>query len=146
MPGFPRSSISTVSSSQRMGYKSICLNSLPCPLGQGTSVEMWAGLGVGKMGNILHKIPGSGVWGHGPGRLLSTLDTFIFPESNSASGRARSRRGLFGIWRLESNQRPCSLQLTAGITPGPATCSRARLDGDRTAPDIHWPSGYTWSW
>lgn len=42
--------------------------------------------------------------GRGLGRLWSTLDTFIFPESNSASDRARSRRGLFSTWKLERDK------------------------------------------
>lgn len=105
MPGFPWSSIPIVNSSQRANGSQVDMPQFPSLWEQGPSMEMWAGLEVGKMGSILHNILGSGVWAHGPGRLLSTLDTFIFPESNSASGRARSRRGLFGTWKLESNQR-----------------------------------------
>lgn len=102
MPGFPWSTLLR----ELMAHKSICLDSLLC----GDRAPQWrCGQGWelvnGKMGSILHNILGFGVWGHGPGRLLSTLDTFIFPESNSASGRARSRRGLFGTWKLESSQR-----------------------------------------
>lgn len=44
-------------------------------------------------------------------------------------------------WLLFVFFQPSSLHLTAALILGPATSPRARLDGDRTASDIHWPSG-----
>lgn len=75
--------------------------------------KTWAVLGkregrVCKVGSTTHRanlFPSydTGVYrvGHGLGRHLSFLDTFIFPESNSASDNARPRRGLFNTWKLE---------------------------------------------
>lgn len=121
--GFPRrtrSSIQTTDarlssfSPQLMGHKFICLSSLPCPLGAGHFSGAVGSGGCWHMGSILHKSLEAAVWGHGPGRRLSMLDTFIFPESNSASGRARSRGGLFGCCKLESSQW-VSCQGTSGV-------------------------------
>lgn len=94
------------SSSLRNYWVTSSYTSIPFPVhwGQATLVEMWVGLGAGRWAVPSVSYWSLQCWGHGPGRLLSTLDTFIFPESNSASGRARSRRGLFGFWKLESNQ------------------------------------------
>ena len=46
----------------------------------------------------------SGGGEHGLGKFLSILDTFIFPESNSASDSARPGRGLFSTWKPERDK------------------------------------------
>lgn len=107
IPASPRSSISP-SALKLMDSKLhlLCLNSLTCPLGEGLisgDVGRAGRRGVlqdGQYPPYANLFP-SGGWEHGLGRLLSILDTFIFPESNSVSGSARPRRGLFGTWKLE---------------------------------------------
>ncbi|KAM4848424.1 centrosomal AT-AC splicing factor isoform X2 [Urocitellus parryii] len=101
------------------------LNSLPVHQGAGL-----VGEDVGRAGRefaiwaVPFMILGIRAWGHGLGRHLSTLDTFIFPESNSASGRARPRRELLSTWKMEREKQPSSFQLTATLILGPATSSR----------------------
>ena len=77
------------------------------------SVEMmWARLGGREGGKFARygqhpqylNLFTSGGWEHGLGKFLSIPDTFIFPESNSASDSARPRRGLFGTWKLERDK------------------------------------------
>lgn len=78
--------------------------------------------------------------------VRSVLEVGFPRRSQSTSDSARPRRGLFSTWKLEWDEQPSSLHLTAALILGPATSPRARLDGDRTASDIHWPSGYTRNW
>lgn len=111
IPGSPRSSISPTSSSKRTHGLHASSARLEFPYlsarGQALSVAMWAELGgreVCKMGSTIGQYTNlfpTGGWEHGLGRLLSIQDTFIFPESNSASGSARPRRRLFSTWKLE---------------------------------------------
>lgn len=68
--------------------------------------KMWAWLGgreVARWGSILNLFTYGG-GEHGLGKFLSILDTFIFPESNSASDSARPRRGLFSTWKPERDK------------------------------------------
>lgn len=90
----------------------LSLNSLTCPPGgrpcQWRCGQSWeGGREVCKMGSTICQYASlfpTGGWERGLGRLLSIQDTFIFPESNSASGSGRPRRWLFSTWRLERDQ------------------------------------------
>lgn len=109
IPASPRSKVSPLSSKKtHHPHGSPALLEFPylCIRGQVLSVgKMWAGLEWESLQDGQYPPYASlfpfGGWEHGLGRILSILDTFIFPESNSASGSARPRRGLFGTWKLE---------------------------------------------
>lgn len=57
--------------------------------------------------------------------VRSVLEVGFPRRSQSTSGSARPRRGLFGTWKLERNKQPSSLHLTAALILGPATSPRA---------------------
>nr|XP_023500723.1 coiled-coil domain-containing protein 84 isoform X3 [Equus caballus] len=57
--------------------------------------------------------------------VRSVLEVGFSRRSQSTSGSARPRRGLFGTWKLERDKQPSSFHLTAALILGPATSPRA---------------------
>lgn len=90
----------------------ICLSWIPFPAHQGAGLI--SGENVGRAGRegscqmgqypLFVNLFTSGGGEHGLGKFLSILDTFIFPESNSASDSARPGRGLFSTWKPERDK------------------------------------------
>lgn len=121
IPASPRSNISPTSSSYENSWIPCftCSAWIPLPAHQGAGLCQWRWCGpgwgreAGREGGKFARygqypqyvnLFTSGGWEHGLGKFLSILDTFIFPESNSASDSARPRRGLFGTWKLERDK------------------------------------------